>query len=159
MKRFLILISLSSFYAYSDINSNDWDAGNIEESINYIEVAKNPKLMPEFVKSGEKLFSTKFNIHDGAGRPGSTGDSKPTTRNINNNIYLSRISGPDATSCAGCHNEPRIGGSGDFITNAFVGAHFSDPPSDNIRPGTTNERNTTTIFGSGLIEILAKEIT
>jgi hypothetical protein len=62
-------------------------------------------------------------------------------------------------ACSSCHNQPGIGGSGDFVANVFVGAHFSDPPTRSIASDVTNERNTIGLFGSGLVEIAAREMT
>lgn len=112
----------------------------------------------KLVSHGASLFRTKFNEADGAGRPGATGDSKPTPRKRSDRGFH-RIAGPDANSCAGCHNDPIAGGSGEFVSNVFVGAHFSDPVIDHVHPEATNERNTTSIQGAGLIEMLAREIT
>ncbi len=108
---------------------------------------------------GRKLFRTAFNIHDGAGRPNSTGDSKPTIRVTRDLQLFQRIAGPDANSCAGCHNQPIVGGAGDFAANVFVGAHFTDPPATAISGTITNERNTLSIFGAGAIEMVAREMT
>lgn len=110
------------------------------------------------VADGKKLFKAKFNVADGAGRPESTGDSKPTPR-TSAGIMFQRIAGPDANSCAGCHNDPLVGGSGEFVANTFVGAHLSDPPSSNMAAEVTNERNTVTLFGSGVVELVAREMT
>ncbi len=155
----LLIIASLLFSLEAIANEIDWEEGNITVSPSHIKTANTPNLIPDFIKSGEKLFSTKFNIIDGAGRPGATGDSKPTTRNILNNQMYIRTAGPDAMSCVACHNQPKPGGSGDFIANAFVGAHFSDPPTTSIGIDTTSDRNTTNIFGAGLIELVAKEIT
>jgi Di-haem oxidoreductase, putative peroxidase len=62
-------------------------------------------------------------------------------------------------ACSSCHNQPAIGGSGDFVANVFVGAHFSDPPTQSIASNVTNERNTIGLFGSGQVEIAAREMT
>lgn len=110
------------------------------------------------VSAGEKLFSTKFNLVDGAGRPGATGDSKPTPRSATDVPLWHRLAGSDANSCAGCHNQPVIGGAGDFAVNAFVGAHMSNPPSNSIDSNLTNERNTLALFGAGAVEMIAKEM-
>jgi cytochrome c peroxidase len=110
------------------------------------------------IADGKELFRTKFNLADGAGRPEATGDSKPTPR-VSAGFAFQRIAGPDANSCAGCHNEPRIGGSGDFAANVFVGAHLSDPLTLSTASDVTNERNTVTMFGSGVVERIAREMT
>ncbi len=107
--------------------------------------------------AGRILFEAKFNRLDGAGRPRATGDSKPTPR-IAAGPHLARVSGPDASACSSCHNEPVVGGSGDFVANAFVGAHFTDPPTVETGASVTNERNTVTLWGSGLLEMLALEM-
>ena len=84
----------------------------------------------DVAKYGEKLFTTAFNRLDGAGKPG---------------IGMVRTTGPDAHSCVSCHNRPVPGGGGDFPTNVFVMGE--------------NERMTVSLFGSGPIEILAREMT
>jgi hypothetical protein len=114
--------------------------------------------LEDFVDAGEQLFRTKFNIADGVGRPEATGDSKPTSRVAQDHMFH-RIAGPDASSCLGCHNDPVSGGSGGLAANVFVGAHFTDPPTDNTHGSITNERNTTSLFGSSAIEMLAFEMT
>ncbi len=110
------------------------------------------------IKAGRLLFETRFNIVDGAGRPESTGDGKPTIRLDPGPRLFQRIAGPDANSCAGCHNQPLIGGSGDIVANVFVGAHASDPPTDQASSPITNSRNTISMFGAGVIETLAAEM-
>ena len=122
-------------------------------------VARNPSLVRRMNVDGEILFRTKFNRRDGAGRPSATGDSKPTPRSSLPQERFTRAAGPDASSCASCHNDPIPGGSGDFVTNVFVGAHFSDPPTLSFGREVTNERNTTSILGAGAIEMLAREMT
>lgn len=114
--------------------------------------------LEELVSAGARLFTTKFNVLDGAGRPDATGDSKPTMR-ARTHGAMNRVSGPDASSCAGCHNEPRTGGSGEMAANVFVGAHFADPPTTSTDVATTSERNTNTIAGAGFVELLAREMT
>jgi cytochrome c peroxidase len=136
-----------------------WDPPAIKVFPDHDQVARAPHLVPSMVRDGEILFRTKFNSVDGAGRPAATGDSKPTPRAKHPEDTYQRISGPDANSCFGCHNQPKLGGSGDFAANVFVGAHFKDPPSLSIQSRFTNERNTTALFGSGAIEMLAREMT
>ncbi|HKR95087.1 MAG TPA: thiol oxidoreductase, partial [Candidatus Angelobacter sp.] len=91
----------------------------------------------------------------------------------------SRISGPDSNSCAGCHNAPYgiPGGGGDLATGVFVLSQRFDfvtfDPKDKLptrgavdergRPVTmqalANFRATTGMFGSGYLEMLAREMT
>ena len=92
---------------------------------------------------------------------------------------FNRLSGPDANSCAGCHNLPFgiPGGGGDIVANVFVlGQRFDFATFDRLdtlatrgsldelfRPVTqqtvANSRATIGMFGSGFIEMLARQIT
>ena len=105
---------------------------------------------------GQELFDVRFNICDGQGRPSTTGTGnhrdpdEPT---------FSRVSAPDANSCAGCHNQPRSGGAGDFVANVFVLGQAADPVLDTVAPDFSNNRNTLGMFGAGPIEMLAREMT
>ena len=118
---------------------------------------------------GKVLFDANFNTLDGAGRPETTGTGNPRlARSMPENF--NRISGPDANSCAGCHNMPRSGGGGDNVANVFVlGQRFPfvnfDPANEgddfqaHVLANVANERNTLGMFGSGYIELLAREMT
>ena len=100
------------------------------------------------------MFTANFNLFDGAGRPAATGNGVPTPRprvDFPNNF--NRSSGPEANSCAGCHNMPRPGGGGDNVANVFVLAGNQDFTND-ISPATGDERNTLGMWGSGAIEML-----
>ncbi len=113
----------------------------------------------ELVARGEHLFSAQFTSIDGAGRPMSTQAIIPTKRKRPPRNRFSRTSGLDATSCANCHNQPVAGGAGDFVTNVFVSEGFQNTDFDNTDPQFSNERNTNHLFGAGLIELLAREMT
>ena len=143
----------------SHVRSDSWDPPAVRDNPNHFEFIESPNRSHDLIDIGRRLFVAKFNELDGAGRPGATGDSKPTTRDISSALGLTRIAGPDAMACSSCHNDPAIGGSGDFVANVFVGAHFSDPPTLEIRADETSERNTIGLFGAGLIEIVAREMT
>lgn len=135
-----------------------WDPPAAPCTPDHDDVAHAPELIPTYLELGEQLFRARFNVIDGVGRPQATGDAKPTSR-LRVNSLFQRVAGPDANSCAGCHNQPFAGGSGDFVANAFVGAHFTDPPTESIASETTSERNTISIFGAGAIETVALEMT
>ena len=134
----------------------------------------------ELISFGEKLFAAMWTSQEGAGRPLSKGTggslSDPSAplvfpRNFN------RVSGPDTNSCSGCHNKPRLGGGGDIVGNVFVlGQRFDFATFDRAdgiltkgaldekgAPVTlqslANSRKTTGMFGSGFIEMLARQIT
>ena len=106
--------------------------------------------------AGKDLFEVVFNVCDGQGRPSTTG-----TGNIRepNQPAFTRISSPDSNACAGCHNQPRNGGGGDFVANVFVLAQALDPVTESISPEFSNSRNTLGMFGGGPIEMLAREMT
>ena len=128
--------------------------------------------LDQLIKHGKFLFTTEFTEADGAGRPNLNGVFPAVTRNARTGLEaFNRISGPDSDSCSGCHNKPRAGGGGDNVANVFVlGQRFSffdDPtqPDENgtAAPGTltgaADERNTLGMWGSGAIEMLAREMT
>src|SRR5258708_4753086 len=131
---------------------------------------------------GKQLFAANWTIQEGQGRPLAKGVGTPTPlsdppaplvfqRNCN------RFSAPDANSCAGCHNAPITGGAGDIVANVFVlGQRFdsiSMDHSDTIATrGAVDEggnfvnvasfadsRATPGMFGSGYLELVAREIT
>ncbi|MFN7938830.1 MAG: di-heme oxidoredictase family protein [Bryobacteraceae bacterium] len=131
---------------------------------------------------GKLLFNANWTIQEGATRPLAKGNgrvladpSKPLTADR----AFNRLSGPDANSCAGCHNAPHgiSGGGGDFVTNVFVlGQRFDfttfDPTDRTPTRGARDEageplnlqtfanfRATTGMFGSGYLEMLARQIT
>jgi cytochrome c peroxidase len=111
----------------------------------------------EMFSLGEQLFVAKFNKLDGQGRPGATGNGVPSKREIGSAPDFVRTSAPESNSCAGCHNDPRAGGAGDFVANVFVLAQNRDPVTFDVREGS--ERNTLGMMGSGSIELLAREMT
>lgn len=139
--------------------TQNWDPPSIEAAPDHNEYASGKRPLQELIGIGKRLFRASFSRPDGAGRPNSTGDSKPTIRVTRDAPLFQRIAGPDANSCAGCHNRPVVGGAGDFAVNVFVGAHFTDPPASTIDAKVTNERNTLSIFGAGAIEMVAREMT
>ncbi|QTD52713.1 di-heme oxidoredictase family protein [Sulfidibacter corallicola] len=106
---------------------------------------------------GEFLFAAKFNTYDGQGRPGTTGGGD--ARVPGSAPAFIRTSAPESNSCAGCHNDPLPGASGDIVANVFVLAQTLDPVTDSVSPQFSNERNTLGMHGAGLIELLAREMT
>ncbi len=112
----------------------------------------------QIVEAGRVLFSAKFTRAEGAGRPATTGRNIPRSRRTSD-LAFARSIGPDANSCAGCHNDPVSGGSGDFVANVFVG--LGDPAWNNMSLSSefSAERGTPDLFGTGIVELLAREIT
>ncbi len=138
--------------------------------------------LPELLKHGHDLFNSMWTIQEGAGRPQSKGTGLPLSdpeRPLTFPRNFNRISGPDSNSCAGCHNAPFgiSGGGGDIVTNALVlGQRFDfitfdrqdkKPTSGNVNEegveitfqSLGNFRSTLGMFGSGYIEMLARQMT
>lgn len=128
----------------------------IERHIEQQDIAAGLYSFQEILDYGRALFVAKFNTCDGRGRPTTTGTGD---KRVSPGPDFIRTSAPDANSCAGCHNEPTLGGSGDVVANVFVLAQAMDPVTLSIDPSVSNERNTLGIFGAGAIEMLAREMT
>lgn len=117
------------------------------------------KPLTAIIDQGQMLFNARFTSVDGAGRPAATQASVPTKRRIDPSRAFFRTSGPDANGCVSCHMHPLPGGSGDFALNVFATDGFVDADFDSMDPQFSNERGTTHLFGSGLVELLAREMT
>ncbi len=109
-------------------------------------------------EKGERLFTARFTLDDGAGRPKATMAILPTKARSTAPNGFARTSGPDASACSSCHNEPVVGGAGDFVANVFVSEGFNNADFDTTDPQFSNERGTNHLFGAGLIELLAREM-
>jgi hypothetical protein len=136
----------------------------------------------DLLAHGRKLLSANWTSAEGGGRPLTKGNGKPLSdvqSPLIGSRAVNRLSGPDANSCAGCHNAPFgiVGGSGDFVTGVFVlGQRFDfatldrsdrvptrgaiDEQSRDVTLQTiANYRATTGMHGAGYIELLARQIT
>ncbi len=126
--------------------------------------------LARIVERGERVFTASFNTLDGAGRPETTDTSPDNFRA--RRVFpdnFNRVSGPDANSCAACHTVPILGGGGDSAANVFVLAdrlefvNFDGGAGDGGERHTLktvgNERTSTSLFGSGYVELLAREMT
>ena len=138
--------------------------------------------LSKLLEHGQRVFTANWTTEEGGGRPLTKGNGRqltdPKTPLIGARSF-NRISGPDANSCAGCHNQPfgLPGGSGDFVANVFVlGQRFDFATFDQRDSVATrgavdengkavtlatvgNSRHTPGMFGGGYIEMLAREIT
>lgn len=114
--------------------------------------------LQELIEHGERLFDARFTKLDGAGRPLATQAIIPSKRKRPPRHEFSRTAGLDANACSSCHNVPIMGGAGDFSANVFVSEGFVQSDFDTIDPQFSNERNTNHLFGAGLIELLAREM-
>ena len=138
--------------------------------------------LEDLVTFGEKLFSANWTIQEGQGRPQIKGTGNPLsdpTRPLTFPNNFNRVSGPDANSCKGCHNAPFgiSGGGGDIVGNVFVlGQRFDFATFDPLDPtpvrgskseigqevtlqSIANSRRTLGMFGSGFIEMIARQMT
>jgi hypothetical protein len=138
--------------------------------------------LKDLIAYGQKLFCAVWTEQEGGGRPLTKGTGtrlSDRTRPLTGVRSFNRVSGPDANSCAGCHNAPYgiPGGGGDFVTNVFVLAQrfdFATLDRTDLLPtrGTVDEegkpitlqdvgnlRATTGLFGAGYLEMLARQIT
>ena len=134
----------------------------------------------ELIHYGRRLFTAMWTIQDGAGRPLTKGTGAPLSNPSQPLVFprnFNRISGPDTNSCSGCHNKPYVGGGGDIVANVFVlGQRFdfiTFNPADAVLSGgalderglpvtlqtVADSRKTIGMFGSGYIEMLARQIT
>jgi cytochrome c peroxidase len=136
----------------------------------------------DLLAHGQRLFSAVWTTEEGGGRPRTKGTGAPLKDpdlRLEFPENFNRLSGPDANSCAGCHNLPFgvAGGGGDIVANVFVLAQRFDfisfdvtdatptrgavdesgvhPPLQNI----SNSRATLGMFGAGYIEMLARQMT
>ena len=136
--------------------------------------------IPKLNSFGKQLFRANWTIQEGAGRPLMKGTGAPLVDPSNPLIFprnFNRISGPDANSCAGCHNEPVVGGGGDRVTEVFVlgqrfdfatfsqsdfnatGGAVDERGNFTTLQNIANERKTIGMNGSGFIEMLARQMT
>jgi hypothetical protein len=134
----------------------------------------------QLLKHGERLFNAMWTSQEGGGRPLTKGTGTPLVDPMDPLLFprnFNRISAPDANSCAASHNLPRSGGSGHIVANVFVlGQRFDfldfEPSDTQPTRGShdesgnfanldqvANSRATVGMFGSGYIEMLARQMT
>jgi hypothetical protein len=135
--------------------------------------------VPQLLRHGELLFLARWTSQEGQGRAFGKGNDGALTDPGSPLVFprnFNRISGPAAGACFGCHNMPRAGG-GDVQGPVFVlGNRFDFATFDRRetaptkgafdetgRPVTlqtiSNPRKSTGMFGSGFVEMLARQIT
>jgi cytochrome c peroxidase len=138
--------------------------------------------LKDLIAHGGDHFAANWTVQEGGGRPGTKGVGSPLSDPSSPLVFpraFNRLSAPDANSCAGCHNAPFgiSGGGGDFVTNVFVLAHrfdFATFDHNDLTPTKgaidesgkfptiqemANSRATLGMFGSGFIEMLARQMT
>ena len=127
--------------------------------INSIEGTLPADRLNALIDEGRALFTDRFTTEDGAGRPMATQAIIPTLRKRPVDTAFRRTAGPDANACSSCHSDPVPGGAGPFTVNVFVSEGFESVDFDSLDPQFSNERNTNSLFGDGLVELLAREMT
>lgn len=134
------------------------DERAVTQHLDHAAIAGGEIALADVLAHGRALFDARFTSEDGAGRPAATAAESPTKRPASDGALPLRTSGPDAASCAGCHNQPVNGGAGDFAANAFVAPQDLEYSFDSIAAELSMERGTPHLFGSGLLELLAREM-
>ena len=162
MNRLIILCTSAALALASTVGAqNAWD--ETTPALDVIDYRPEGWLLQDelffFLDAGEALFEAKFTSQDGAGRPNSTQAAIPNRPRKPLSQSFSRTSGPDASACSSCHNDPISGGAGDSVTNVFTASGFANAVFDTTDPEFSNERGTNHLFGSGLLELLAREMT
>ena len=161
MSAFLMLATRAAAHEIRTCPPGINDTPAMAEHFDQADILQMP--FPRVFALGQSIFVTDFNACDGAGRPGTNGGITSRTPDPLEGPRFTRISAPDANSCAGCHNQPQAGGAGDFVANVFVLAQNAIPVSGTILSSdfteTFLERNTLGMFGSGAIELLGREMT
>lgn len=138
--------------------------------------------LKKLLNHGQKLFTAVWTAQEGGGRPLTKGTGAPISDPSDPLVFprnFNRISAPDANSCAGCHAQPFgiPGGGGDIVANVFVlGQRFDFATFDATellptkgsfdeggllatQQSIANSRATLGMFGSGYIEMLARQMT
>jgi hypothetical protein len=136
----------------------------------------------DLIAFGKRLFCANWTDQEGGGRPLVKGTGKAlsdTSKPLTGSRSFNRVSGPDANSCAGCHNSPLgiPGGSGDFATGVFVlgqrfdfatfdrddkvptGGSVDEDGSPVTLQSVGDMRRTTGLFGAGYLEMLTRQMT
>lgn len=131
------------------------------------------------LRHGQTLFEAVFTEQEGGGRPLTKGTGDPLADPSSPLVFprnFNRLSAMDANSCGSCHGVPFLGGGGHFTANAvLIGQRFDfitfdrsdtvplrgalDERGQPITLQSFNSRATVGMFGSGFIEMLARQIT
>ena len=100
---------------------------------------------------GDELSEIEFTEADGVGSL-TLPDGSPLSSRFSRMPLGDRFTGPNAGSCAACHNTPISNAGGNNVANVI-----QDP--DPGTPGSFNVRQTTAMNGGGLSQILAEDMT
>lgn len=155
------LLNSGSPTSKADVAVEEWHDAAISHHIDASKYSGtlNGSQLNQLINAGRDLFSARFTHVDGVGRPMATQAIIPTKRKRPPRSEFARTAGLDANACVSCHNQPVAGGAGDFSVNVFVSEGFQLSDFDSTDPQFSNERNTNHLFGAGLVELLAREMT
>lgn len=113
----------------------------------------------EAFEDGDELFEMDYNALDGAGVNVGNGNRFSTMPRLDLDgptswakVLPHRITGPNGTSCIGCHNLPVADGAGGVNDNVIR----IDPER---RQKGFIERQSVHVFGMGAVQLLAEEMT
>ncbi len=101
---------------------------------------------------GDELFETKFNALDGVGALRLPDDTSLPARFSRVPPGGGRFTGPNGAACNECHNTPFGTSAGGASGNVVQDPELAGAPPFNIR-------NTISLFGIGMIQRLAEEMT
>lgn len=155
----LVVLFLSASSCLVVADNEPWLDQHVQPNFQLPKGEATPEQLEQIRDYGEQLFKARFTREEGAGRPKATQAIIPTKRKRVSEFTFSRTAGLDAAACAACHNEPKLGGAGDFAANVFVSEGFVNADFDSLDPQFSNERNSNHLFGAGLVELLAREMT
>ena len=144
------------------------DRPSVVQHVGKDDIVNGKHSVDELIAIGKQIFTASFNTLDGSGNSKTRIFKDANERDLLQSTF-NRISGPDANACSGCHNMPISGGGGDNVANVFVlsrrfpDVNFDAGSGDLLEKLTLktvgNERGTVSMFGSGIIELLAREMT
>jgi hypothetical protein len=158
----IALCAASGLFAAGLASAGSWDERVFEPGAHLdfdAIAAQGPQAIPGLIARGRELFKGKFTTVDGAGRPKATQAIVPTKTRVGVNPAFSRLSGPDSSSCFACHNDPILGASADFTSDAFISEGFENAAFDTTDPSFSSERKPLSLMGAGIIELIAREMT
>jgi cytochrome c peroxidase len=138
-----------------------WAEKAIHDHVNFeqFEGTLTADQLHQLIADGKALFTARFTTADGLGRPMATQAIIPTQRKHPVDVMFRRTAGLDSNNCQSCHSVPILGGAGDFTANAFISEGFESADFDTLDPQFSDERGSVSLFGDGLIELLAREMT
>ncbi|HWN70281.1 MAG TPA: di-heme oxidoredictase family protein [Haliangium sp.] len=131
----------------------DDDTGHLDQSIlaTWADETPTEEQLAFLFDHGDELTEIEFTEADGVGSL-SLPNGDPLDTRFSRMPLGTRFTGPNGGSCLSCHNAPIGNAGGSNVANVL-----QDP--DPGTPGAFNVRQTTSINGGGLSQILAEDMT